>query len=276
MSRKLLSLYGLKWNPFCPDVPTQALFVTPRTESFGFRVENQVREGGFVLVTGESGCGKSATMRITAARLSELREVKVGVLTRPQANLADFYRELGDIFGVSLRPHNRWAGGKVLRETWNAHIEASLYRPVLVIDEAQEMQTSVLSELRLLSSADLDSRSILTVILAGDGRLLGKLNTPELLPVMGRIRARLAIEAASAKELADFLKHITKAAGNPSLLTDGLISTLCEHACGNYRSLVNTANELLVSASVKEAERLDEKLFFETFALEPPRKRKSA
>jgi hypothetical protein len=41
------------------------------------------------------------------------------VLGEAQANLADFYREMGDLFGVVLRPHNRWAGAKVLRERWH-------------------------------------------------------------------------------------------------------------------------------------------------------------
>ena len=43
----------------------------------------------------------------------------------------DFYREMGDLFGVELAPHNRWAGAKVLRDRWQTHIDAALSRPVL-------------------------------------------------------------------------------------------------------------------------------------------------
>ena len=78
----------------------------------------------------------------------------VGVISRPQANIADFYREMGELFGVELRPHNRYAGAKILRQRWQAHIHSTLSRPVLLVDEAQEMQPSVLAELRLLASAD--------------------------------------------------------------------------------------------------------------------------
>jgi type II secretory pathway predicted ATPase ExeA len=60
-------------------------------------------------------------------------------------------------------------------EKWLHHIDSSLFRPVLLIDEAQEMSPPVFSELRLLSSADLDSRSILTTVLAGDRRLANRL-----------------------------------------------------------------------------------------------------
>ena len=68
----------------------------------------------------------------------------------------DFYRELGDLFGVPLAPHNRWAVAKALRERWQGHIDAALFRPVVVVDEAQEMQAAGLNELALLGSARLD------------------------------------------------------------------------------------------------------------------------
>jgi general secretion pathway protein A len=160
MNKKLLGLYGLKFNPFSPQVPVSALFTLPQVENFCWRIEQQIGEGGFALAVGDPGAGKSAALRILSERLSSLRDLSVGSLTRPQANSADFYRELGHLFGVPLSPHNRWNSSKVLREKWLAHVESSVYRPVLLIDEGQEMNSAVFSELRLLSSADLDSRSI--------------------------------------------------------------------------------------------------------------------
>ena len=75
--KKLLALYGLKWNPFAPDVPAEALQLSPRIDSFCWRVEQ----------------------------------------------LADFYREMGELFGVELHPHNRYNGAKLLRARWQAHID---------------------------------------------------------------------------------------------------------------------------------------------------------
>ena len=126
MNKKLLSLYGLKWNPFSPDVPIEALWVPPPIEHFCWRLEQQVRDGGFALITGEPGTGKSVTLRLLAHRLSVLPDLLVGVLSRPQSGMADFYRELGDLFGVSLSPHNRWSGFKTLREKWLTHLSATL------------------------------------------------------------------------------------------------------------------------------------------------------
>ena len=143
-SKKLLALWGLKWNPFSPELPSDGLLVTPKIDHFAWRIEQLVQEGGFALITGESGTGKSVALRIVAGRLSALRDVVVGVIERPQSKSADFYRELGDIFAVKLAPHNRWGGFKALRERWKTHVASSRIRPVLLVDEAQEMSPDVL------------------------------------------------------------------------------------------------------------------------------------
>lgn len=78
MNKKLLSLFGLKWNPFSPEIPAEALLLAPRLESFCWRVENLAREGGFALLTGEPGVGKSASLRLLVDRLSAQRDFRVG------------------------------------------------------------------------------------------------------------------------------------------------------------------------------------------------------
>jgi type II secretory pathway predicted ATPase ExeA len=103
MNHKLLALYGLKFNPFSPELPTKAIFVPPKVENFCWRIEHaQVREGGFAMIHGDPGTGKSVVLRLLAQRLSNVPDITVGAINHPQSNLADFYRELGDIFGVGL------------------------------------------------------------------------------------------------------------------------------------------------------------------------------
>ncbi len=263
--KKLLGLYGLKWNPFTPDVPNEGLYTTARIESFVRRIETMVHDGGFALITGEPGYGKSIALRIIEEQLAELPDVSVGVLARPQSGVADFYRELGDLFGLELRPHNRWAGFKTLRERWKAHADASLLKPVLLIDEAQDMLGSVLSELRILSSGKFDAETYLTVVLAGDTRLADRFRHPELLPIGSRIRTRLVLDYASHEELRDILRHALKKAGAPKLLTENLQEVLNDHAAGNYRVLMTMAGELLMAACERELPVIDEKLYLELF-----------
>jgi type II secretory pathway predicted ATPase ExeA len=263
MISDLQAHYGLKWNPFSLDVPLEGMLATPAIEHFTWRVEQLSHEGGFALLTGEPGTGKSVTLRLVVKRLSVMRDLQVGVLTRPHGYVGDVYRELGELFGVTLSPHNRWAGSKVLRERWRAHIESTLFRPVLIIDEAQEMRPSVLSELRFLASAELDARALLTVVLAGDHRLTAMFRTPELLPLGSRVRVRLAIDAASSQELAESLRHALDAAGAAQLMTPALIEALSTHAAGNRRVLMNLGAELLAAGVSRKLSQLDEQLFFQ-------------
>jgi type II secretory pathway predicted ATPase ExeA len=270
MDKQLLSLYGLKWNPFSPDIPTEALHRHAGFNTFCWRVEHTlIREGGFALVTGEPGTGKSVTLRLLAEHLRGLRDISVGVISLPSSRMADFYREMGDLFGVELSPHNRWGGFKKLRERWLAHLEGTLTRPVLLIDEAQEVPPMVLNELRLLSSAEFDSRNLLSVVLVGDKRLTNKLRQDDLQPLGTRIRTRLNMEYASREDLTACLQHLLHSAGNATLMSEQLMYTLCEHAVGNYRILMGLAAELLATAAEQELPHLDEKLYLQCFGATP-------
>ena len=267
MNQRLLALYGLKWNPFSPELPTEAIYVHPKLENFCWRIEHaQIREGGFAMIHGDPGTGKSVALRLLAERLARIPDVTVGVINHPQSSLGDLYRELGDIFAVPLRPHNRWGGFKSLRERWLAHLETTRVRAVLLVDEAQEMSPAALCELRLMASARFDSQPLLCVVLAGDARLIDKLRREELIPLGSRIRTRLVTEHASRDELLAGLNHLLAGAGNASLMTTALRQTLCDHAAGNYRILTTMAAELLVVAAQRELPQLDEKLYLEVFA----------
>lgn len=278
MNTKLLALYGLKYNPFIPDVPTEALHRYPKLENFCWRIEHSlIREGGFGLLMGDPGTGKSVALRVLHEKLSYVRDIQVGTLTHPSARLSDFYRELGDMFGVPLSPHNRWHGFKNLRDRWLHHVKNTLLRPVLFIDEAQEMPPCVLNELRLLTSTQFDSNLLLSVIFAGDQRLGDKLRRDELIPLGSRIRVRFNTEYASTEQLMQGLQHLVTSAGNPRLMTPELMQTLCDHAIGNYRALCTMAGELLETAAQQEKTQLDEKLYLECFAVPvPSRKQKQS
>ena len=269
MPNTLSALYGLKFNPFTPEIPLEALYVPPRIENFCWRIENAfAREGGFALIHGDPGAGKSVVMRLLAERLARLPDTTVAVISHPQSNLADFYRELGDLFNVALRPHNRWGGFKNLRTRWLDHLHNTRRRPLVLIDEAQEMNTAVFNELRLMASDRFDSQMLLSVLFAGDARLSEKLRRDDLLPLGSRIRTRLSLEPVARDELMACLNHLMSSAGNANLMTKELCHTLCDHAAGNYRILTAMASELLLAAARQELPKLDEKLYLQVFA--PP------
>lgn len=268
-NKRLLAYYGLKYNPFLPDIPVDSLWHPPRMDAFIIRLENMIMNGGFALINGDPGLGKSKALQAIAHQFNKLDEIVVGVMERPQSSVADFYREMGALFGVNLSPANRYGGFKDLRQRWKNHIKTTLIRPVLLIDEAQEMLTGCLNELRLLNSMDFDSQNLLTTIICGDTRLPERFRSSALVALGSRLRFRLKLEPYTREELLDYITHCLNQAGAPQLMTKSLITALVEHCTGNLRVLNNMAAELLEVGVQRELSQLDEKLFIEIFSLKP-------
>ena len=260
-NKATLAGYSLKWNPFSFDVPYEGLVMTPKMESYCDRIEDLVLDGGFAMITGESGTGKSVMLRVLAERLGSIRDLSVANITRPQSGMIDFYREITMNFAIEGNFNNRWSTYKSLCDKWFKHIESTLIRPVILIDEAQLALPAVLSELRILSSAHYDSKSIATIILCGDERLPEKLQTHELLPLASRIRTRFIAQPNSRDELIYLLQERMNKAGNSQLMTKELIVTLAEHSMGNPRIMITMADELFSKAIKANVAIMDEAIF---------------
>lgn len=268
--QKLRALYGLKHNPFSRNIPLDALWHAPGAEAFFLRLENVVLDGGFALISGEPGLGKSKLLHLLQQHLLGLGgDVAVGVMQRPQSTVCDFYRELGELFGVNLTPANRYGGFKALRQRWHEHIQGTLLRPILMIDEAQEMPVPCLTELRLLGSVHFDSECLLTTVLCGDSQLPERFRDSKLLPLGSRIRTRWMLQPWDRPSLSAFLDHALRHAAAEHLMTPALKDTLVQHCAGNLRMLCGMADDLLQEAVQREAKCLDEKLYMEVFAREP-------
>jgi len=265
------SLYGLKYNPFLPNIPQEALYTLPGSQTFELRIRSMAQQGGFALITGAPGLGKSKTLQKMACCLEKIPDLAVGVMQRPQSKLGDFYRELGELFNVALSPANRYGGFKTLRERWIHHCQSTLFKPVLLIDEAQHVSDECLTELRILQSHQFDSQNLLFTVLCGDNRLPERFRSPELVPLGSRIGTRLVLEPLTPDQLQDYLHFALDQAGNSQLMTEGLMRTLAGHAANNLRILNQMAAELLNTAAVKELPRIDEALFFELFSPNRPR-----
>jgi len=76
-NKRLLALFGLKWNPFLPSIPIQSLWPDPGIDTFLFQIENLVMDGGIALMSGKPGVGKSKNLQYLAYNLERLENVVV-------------------------------------------------------------------------------------------------------------------------------------------------------------------------------------------------------
>lgn len=266
----MLTTLGLSYHPFDPDAPIRGFTRTPAIDLFCRRVNYLSQRGGFALLTGLSGTGKSVALRLLTQDLTANADTRtVRVLERPQASLADFYREIGHLYGVTLTPHNRWAGATRLRAAWRTFAEEACLQAVLIIDEAQELSDLVLAELRLLAGERLDAGWLITVVLVGDDRLIERLQSPALAPLASRLRVRMRLEELDVDTLIAVLNHLTHTAGNPALFTEDVTTTLAEQAGGNLRCLMHLADQALTAAGEMGANSVDQNVLLQAAVATP-------
>jgi len=265
---KLLSLYGLKFHPFRPDVPIDALYTTPSVDSYLRRVELGIADGGFAMLTGDraparawpyaSSPSASAHCPTCSWAASSIRRAApwTSIASSPTCSAS---RSPPTIAGRASRPC--------------AHAGASTSPPPAAAPFSSSTRHRRPCPPSSASCASWPARTyskqLLCVVFAGDARLPERLRSAELLPLGSRIRRRLTLDYASRDELLACLDHLLAAAGNPSLMTSELRVTLADHAAGNYRVLMNLGDELLAVAADRELARLDEKLFLDVFAQTP-------
>ena len=265
MNREIENYYGCTHNPFLQSKPVHGLYKSTTLETFKFRIKNLATEGGFALLTGEPGLGKSALLRSLAEDFKNEMSLTVVEISRPQSSVADFYRELGETFGVELKLFNKFHGFKSLRSRWAEHMQKSLLKPLIIIDEIQEAKTDVLSELRLLSSTCFDSKLLVTTLLSGDHRIVRKLKSPQLLPLFSRIGTKLDLKPLTKDEMKKMLIEVLGKSGAPNLITPSMINLIAEKSLGNPRLMMNTCQELLVEAFSQRKKEINEDVFLRLY-----------
>ena len=116
---------------------------------------------------------------------------------------------------------------------------------------------------------NLDSRALLTVVLAGDERLTARLRAPDMLPIQSRIRTHLTLGYAEPDHLRAVLDRLLEHAGRTDLVTDDVKTALATHAHGNLRAMMTMADNLLAHAMQHDLPRIDEQVFFDLFQIKP-------
>ncbi|TDP80742.1 type II secretion system protein A [Aquabacterium commune] len=171
--------------------------------------------GGFVLLTGEIGAGKTTVCRCFLEQIP--RRCNVAYIFNPKLNAAELLQAICDEFRIPVAPD---ASGQA---SMKAHVDAlNEYllkthavgqNNVLIIDEAQNLSTEVLEQLRLLTNLETSERKLLQIILIGQPELRQMLAQPELEQLAQRVIARFHLDALSEDETAQYIQHRLATAG---------------------------------------------------------------
>jgi len=228
--------FALSTLPFTREIDPRDRFTLPVFDQPLAHLQRAVESRQSCALIAPSGAGKSLLLRTLARRLPEARyrvhDVKVTSLSK-----RDFCREVATACGLESAGTYPSLVRK-LQQRFLAQSDDEGLRPVLVLDEAQDMRPDVLATLRLLTNFDLDSRLVLSVVLAGDSRLQHLLERHDLEPVRRRLAHVAFLPLLSREQTRAYLHHRLQLAGAaPELFPDEVTDALYEISRGNLRAL---------------------------------------
>ena len=205
--------FQLRHAPFSIAPDPHYLFMSERhREALAHLLFGVDAGGGFVLLTGEIGAGKTTVCRCFLEQVPP--SCNVAYIFNPRLNAVELLRTICEEFRIPAPSAD--SSVKDLVDRLNAHLlaaHAAGRNNVLIIDEAQNLSLSVLEQLRLLTNLETSERKLLQVILIGQPELRDMLARPELEQLAQRVIARYHLDALSARETGAYISHRLAVAG---------------------------------------------------------------
>ena len=210
--------FGLKQKPFSIAPDPRYLFMSERhREALAHLLYGVQGGGGFVLLTGEIGAGKTTVCRCFLEQIPA--RCNVAYIFNPKLSALELLTTVCHEFGIKFPPLTA-AGTPPTVKDYVDGLNEYLLRThavgqnnVLIIDEAQNLSSDVLEQLRLLTNLETSERKLLQIVLIGQPELRGMLARPELEQLAQRVIARYHLDALSEKETAQYISHRLAVAG---------------------------------------------------------------
>jgi general secretion pathway protein A len=209
------SYFGLRQEPFSIAPDPRLLFMSERhREALAHLLYGIGGGGGFVLLTGEIGTGKTTICQLFLEQVPA--HCNVAYIFNPKLTVTELLQSICEEFHIALPQTQRAATVKDYLDPLNAFLlreHAAGRSSVLIIDEAQNLSADVLEQLRLLTNLETRERKLLQIVLIGQPELRAMLARPELEQLAQRVIARYHLDALSAPETAHYVQHRLEASG---------------------------------------------------------------
>ncbi len=272
--------FGLSQDPFSIAPDPRYLFMSERHREalahllYGVAGSGQATGGtggGFVLLTGDIGAGKTTICRCFLAQIPP--NCHVAYIFNPKLSVPELLQSICEEFHIPLSPTAAGAPSvKDYIDALNAFLlqsHAAGQSSVLIIDEAQNLAADVLEQLRLLTNLETNERKLLQIVLIGQPELRDMLARPELEQLAQRVIARFHLDALSPAETGQYIGHRLGVAGHAGALpfdakalqrihqfTRGVprrINLLCGRALlGAWATGINRVNHKVVNKAAAE------------------------
>ena len=271
--------FGLSQTPFSIAPDPHYLFMSERhREALAHLLYGVQGGGGFVLLTGEIGAGKTTVCRAFLEQVPA--HCRVAYIFNPKLTVNDLLKTICHEFQIEVRPDG--GGPPTIKDhldPLNEYLLASHARgqhSLLIIDEAQNLSPHVLEQLRLLTNLETHERKLLQIVLIGQPELRSLLAQPELEQLAQRVIARFHLGALSEAETRQYVRHRLDVAGltGPLPFSEAAVARVHALTRGVPRRINLLCDRALLGAYASDRREVDtsivEQAALEVFDTPPP------
>ena len=251
--------FGLNEAPFSIAVNPRYLFMSPRhRDALAHLLYGVGAGGGFILLTGEVGTGKTTINRCLPEQLPD--NTDIAIILNPALSAVELLASACDELGIDYGDSSSL---KTLTDRLHSFLLENHGRgrnTVLLIDEAQHLDFDVLEQIRLLTNLETNSEKLLQIILIGQPELAQILARPELRQLNQRITARYNLEPLDPRETAAYIRHRLEVAGlapGRELFPMSVVKGIHRRTRGIPRLINLLCDRMLLGAYGKSASRVD-------------------
>ena len=255
-----LNFYGFSEYPFyvTPD-PRFIFWTRQHREALDHLLYGIHGRKGFIELTGEVGTGKTTLCRACLEQLGD--EVETALILNPLMGEAELLRAMAHDFGLILKNHDRLSCLQALNRFLLDQNRRGR-NVVLFIDEAQDLPSPVMEQIRLLSNLETDRSKLMQIVLCGQPELRVRLNLPALRQLRQRISVRFSLKPLGMQEAADYVAHRLAVAGNgkaaPVHFTPSALWMMYAYSKGMPRMINAVADHALLAGYVEQRMGINE------------------
>lgn len=251
------AFYGFTKTPFSRAIPTEELYPAYMMEEILGRLEHAAKSQLFAVVTGDSGTGKTTTIRRLKASLDSSRFM-VMYLADSKLTPRHFYKGLLEQLGCE----SKFYRGDAKRQL---HREIELMRgihhllPVVIVDEAHLLDREMLEEVRFLLNFKMDAESPMALILVGQSEFWDRLQLQAYAAIKQRIDLQCRLPHYDRSQVGDYIaRHLEYAGANQDIFSDGAIDEIYRFSSGTARLINKACTHCLLYGSQNRRKIIDD------------------
>ena len=251
------AFFGLKENPFNLNPDPEYIFMSDGHENAHTHLEYAIMESkGFVVLTGEIGAGKTTLLNLFINEIPE--DYNVGLINHTFVTPIQFVRKVCREFEVEVNGSDK----ETMLDAFHEFLldqYAQSRRVVLIVDEAQNLASKTLEEMRMLSNLESDKSHLIQIILVGQPELKTKLKKKELEQLAQRITVHFHLEALGRQEVHAYIQYRLKVGGakRANIFTEEAMDAIARYSKGIPRMINIICDAALVYAFADSKEFVD-------------------